>query len=159
MEAALSPSRVSTDYAPLVEHLLLVKPVEQTCFVEDIQGDIPEFVRGTFSLNGPSVFAREIFRYRHWLDGDGMVSSLRFENGSARFSSRFVRTTKFVEETKAGRPVFRAFGTCFPQDRLRLGIGLESPANVSVYRYGNSLLAFGEQGLPWELDPVTLATR
>jgi len=158
METALSP-RISTDHAPLVENLLLVEPAEQTCLVEDIEGDIPEFVRGTYYLNGPAGFARPNFNYSHWLDGDGMVSSLRFDDGSVRFVSRFVRTTKFVEETTAGRPVFRTFGTCFPQDRLRLGIGLESPANVSVYRYGNSLLAFGEQGLPWELDPVTLDTR
>jgi len=30
---------------------------------------------------------------------------------------------------------------------------------VSVYPYQDSVLAFGEQGLPWELDPVTLETR
>jgi all-trans-8'-apo-beta-carotenal 15,15'-oxygenase len=28
-----------------------------------------------------------------------------------------------------------------------------------VYPYSGTLLAFGEQGLPWELDPVTLETR
>jgi carotenoid cleavage dioxygenase-like enzyme len=28
-----------------------------------------------------------------------------------------------------------------------------------VYPYGGTLLAFGEQGLPWELDPATLETR
>src|SRR5256886_3678447 len=37
-------------------------------------------------------------------------------------------------------------------------LALESPVNVSVYPYRNSVLAFGEQGLPWELDPVTLET-
>jgi carotenoid cleavage dioxygenase-like enzyme len=36
---------------------------------------------------------------------------------------------------------------------------LESPVNVSVYPYHKSLLAFGEQGLPYELDPLTLETR
>jgi carotenoid cleavage dioxygenase-like enzyme len=36
---------------------------------------------------------------------------------------------------------------------------LESPANVSVYPYRGTLLAFGEQGLPIELDPLTLETR
>ncbi len=154
MEAGLK-----ADCAPFLENALLMKPVEQTCLVEDIEGDIPDFVRGRYYLNGPTGFERPSFRYRHWLDGDGMVSCLRFEDDHLFFINRLVRTTKFVEETKAGGPVFRTFGTRFPHDRLRLGIGLESTANVSVYRYGNSLLAFGEQGLPWELDPATLETR
>ncbi len=42
---------------------------------------------------------------------------------------------------------------------MKRRIGLESPVNVSVYPYRNSLLAFGEQGLPWELDPISLETR
>jgi all-trans-8'-apo-beta-carotenal 15,15'-oxygenase len=35
---------------------------------------------------------------------------------------------------------------------------LEPPSNVSVYRVGHRLLAFGEQTLPLELDPATLET-
>jgi carotenoid cleavage dioxygenase-like enzyme len=31
--------------------------------------------------------------------------------------------------------------------------------NVSLYPFAGTLLAFGEQGLPWELDPETLETR
>src|SRR5262249_51857152 len=30
--------------------------------------------------------------------------------------------------------------------------------NVSIYPFAGRLLAFGEQGLPWELDPETLET-
>jgi carotenoid cleavage dioxygenase len=36
---------------------------------------------------------------------------------------------------------------------------LEPPVNVSVYPFAGSVLAFGEQTLPYELDPVTLETR
>jgi carotenoid cleavage dioxygenase-like enzyme len=39
------------------------------------------------------------------------------------------------------------------------GIALESPINVSVVPHAGTLLAFGEQGLPWALDPLTLETR
>jgi all-trans-8'-apo-beta-carotenal 15,15'-oxygenase len=147
------------DYAPLIEHAFSFTPCEHSYVVEDIEGEVPEFVRGTYYLNGPARFARAGFDYRHWLDGDGMVCALRFENGGVRFTNRFVRSTKFVAEEEAGRPVFRTFGTAFKTDRLKRGIALESPVNVSVYPYQNSLLAFGEQGLPWELDPATLETR
>jgi carotenoid cleavage dioxygenase-like enzyme len=36
---------------------------------------------------------------------------------------------------------------------------LESPVNVSIYPYAGTLLAFGEQGRPVELDALTLETR
>jgi all-trans-8'-apo-beta-carotenal 15,15'-oxygenase len=147
------------DHAPLIERLFAEEPREQTVFVEEIEGEVPEFIRGTYYMNGPARFRRGGFNYRHWLDGDGMVCALRFENGRAHFTSRWVRSAKLNAEEEAGRPVFRAFGTGFAGDRLKRGLMLESPVNVSVYPYAGTLLAFGEQGLPWELDPVTLATR
>jgi all-trans-8'-apo-beta-carotenal 15,15'-oxygenase len=97
--------------------------------------------------------------YRHWLDGDGMVCALRFEHKRVCFTNRFVRSHKFVAEEEAGQPIFRTFGTAFASDQIKRGTALASPVNVSVYPYGGTLLAFGEQGLPWELDPMTLETR
>jgi len=147
------------DYAPLIERAFSFTPCENSYVVEDIEGEVPEFVRGRYYLNGPARFSRGGFRYNHWLDGDGMVCSLHFAEGNIRFTNRFVRSTKFVAEEAAGHPIFRTFGTSFKADQLKRNIGLESPVNVSVYPYRNSLLAFGEQGLPCELDPVTLETR
>jgi carotenoid cleavage dioxygenase-like enzyme len=71
---------------------------------------------------------------------------------------RFVRGRKWQEEEAAAGALFRAFGTSFAGDRLLRGVGLESPVNVSVHPFGERLLAFGEQGLPWRLDPATLET-
>ena len=147
------------DFAPLIERAFSITPCEQSYVVENIEGEVPEFIRGTYYLNGPARFSRGDLRYNHWLDGDGMVCSLRFADENIRFTNRFVRSAKFVAEEAAGRPIFRTFGTRFKTDRLKRNIALESPVNVSVYRYQNTLLAFGEQGLPWELDPVTLETR
>jgi all-trans-8'-apo-beta-carotenal 15,15'-oxygenase len=146
------------DHAPLLERAFSLEPREQSYTVEEIDGEIPAFIRGTHYLNGPARFSRGELNYRHWLDGDGMVCALRFDNESVRFTNRFVRSAKFVAEEEAGRPIFRTFGTSFETDRLKRRIAIESPVNVSVYPYQKSLLAFGEQGLPWELDPVTLET-
>jgi carotenoid cleavage dioxygenase-like enzyme len=147
------------DHAPLIERLFAEPPREQSCFIEEIEGEIPDFLRGTYYLNGPARFRRGGFKYRHWLDGDGMVCALRFESGRAHFTNRWVRSVKLRVEEEAGRPIFRAFGGAFAGDRLKRGFMLESPVNVSVYPFAGALLAFGEQGLPWELDPVTLETR
>jgi len=148
----------SVDFAPGLDTIFDLQLTEDNYRIEDVEGDIPAFVEGSYFLNGPAKFSRGGFKYRHWLDGDGMVCSLRFSNGEVWLTNRFVRTNKFSAEQKAGRPIFRTFGTAFPGDSLNHGMALESPANVSVYPFHGKLLAFGEQALPWELDPLTLQT-
>jgi carotenoid cleavage dioxygenase-like enzyme len=147
------------DFAPGIEKAFALRCEEHSYEIEHIEGQVPWFIRGTYYANGPACFSRGHFNYRHWLDGDGMVCALNFENGAVHFTNRFVRSTKFVAEQEANRPIYRTFGTKFEGDQLKRGIALASPVNVSVYPCGESLLAFGEQGLPWELDPVSLATR
>jgi carotenoid cleavage dioxygenase-like enzyme len=148
------------DFAPGIEHAFPSGFDEQDCVLESSGQRIPDFVRGTYYLNGPAHFQSGDFSWRHWLDGDGMVSALHFRKNSIRLRSRYVRSRKFAEERSAGRPLFRAFGSSFPESQLnRASNGLESPVNVSIYPFGGRLLAFGEQGLPWELDPQTLETR
>jgi carotenoid cleavage dioxygenase-like enzyme len=148
-----------TDHAPGLERAFSFIPDERSAESLRLEGEIPSFLRGTYYLNGPARFARGDVRYRHWLDGDGLVCALRFEDGGAFLTARFVRSTKLAAEEAAGRALYRTFGTAFPGDRLVRGIALESPVNVSVYPWNGTLLAFGEQGIPWELDPDTLETR
>jgi all-trans-8'-apo-beta-carotenal 15,15'-oxygenase len=158
----LAEDRTVTDFAPGLERLFERLPEEASYAVPAaaIEGAVPDFVRGTYYVNGPGRFARGEVRYRHWLDGDGMVCALTFDGaGGARFANRFVRCAKWCDEEAAGRALYRTFGTAFEGDRLVHGIALASPVNVSIYPWAGRLLAYGEQGLPWELDPVTLETR
>ena len=147
------------DHAPGLESAFDLDLVEESYLIEVIAGRVPDYLRGTYYVNGPALFDRGGQRYRHWLDADGMVCALRFDGAGVTFTNRFVRSTKFTAEEEAGRPLYRAFGTAFEDDRLLHGVALQSPVNVSVYSAFGTLLAFGEQGLPWELDPVTLETR
>ncbi|MES1240647.1 MAG: carotenoid oxygenase family protein [Acidobacteriota bacterium] len=150
----------AADHAPGLDAAFARTPEERSGPVLGIEGEIPRFLRGTYYLNGPARFERHGLRYGHWLDGDGMVCALRFGEDGVSLTSRFVRGNKWRAEEEAGSALFRAFGTAFPGDRLgRGGVTLESPLNVSIYPYGGTLLALGEQGLPWELDPETLETR
>ena len=151
-------AETAVDFAPGLKKAFSFVPRERFGPVA-VEGDVPAFLRGTYYLNGPARFERGSIRYRHWLDGDGMVCALTFAEGTARFACRFVRSGKWTAEEEAGEALFRTFGTAFPGDRLVRGIALESPVNVSVYPWAGRLLALGEQGLPWELDPVTLETR
>jgi all-trans-8'-apo-beta-carotenal 15,15'-oxygenase len=147
------------DYAPGTEQIFDLPRQEGTVELVPELGTLPDWLAGTWYGNGPALFRRGEMRYRHWLDGDGQVAALRFAEGRATLTRRFVHSTKFVEEEEAGRFLYRGFGTSFEGDRLKRGIGLESPVNVSAVPWNGTLLAFGEQGLPWELDPETLETR
>ena len=147
------------DLAPLLERCFLFDAVETSYALEGISGYLPDWLRGSYYVNGPARFERGGFRYKHWLDGDGMVCALRFDQAKVEFTSRFVGTHKLEQEQKAGRPLFRSFGTSFRGDQLRRGLMLEPPANVSVYAFAGRELAFGEQTLPYSLDPISLETQ
>jgi all-trans-8'-apo-beta-carotenal 15,15'-oxygenase len=147
------------DFAPGIEAAFPTKFEELDRTLDCAEGRVPEFVRGVYYLNGPGRFRVGELSYRHWLDGDGMVTKLRFDAKGVHLKNRYIVSTKFVNEQEAGKPIYRTFGTSFTDSRLnRVNNGLESPVNVSVYRFGDRLLAFGEQGLPWELHPETLTT-
>ena len=149
----------AVDHAPGLERAFAFLPREGSYAIRRVEGKVPAFLRGTYLLNGPARFERGGLRYRHWLDGDGMVCALRFGADEIRFTNRFVRSAKWSAEEEAGRPLFRTFGTGFAGDQLLRGVALASPVNVSVFPWQGTLLAFGEQGRPWELDPETLETR
>ncbi len=119
---------------------------------------VPAFLRGTLYLNGPARFTVGATARRHWLDGDGLVRALHFGEEVLEYRAAYVGTRRFTEETAAGRGRYRSFGWTEPGDQLRGKVLLETPANVSVYPFAGKLLAFGEQALPWLLDPVSLET-
>ncbi len=152
-------TEIVTDAAPLLERCFLFEATEDSRPVSGITGEIPKWFRGSYYVNGPARFERAGQRVNHWLDGDGMVCSLRFSDDGVIFTNRFVQTPKLRDEDAAGKFLYRGFGTSFSGDRLRRKLMLEPPVNVSVYPWAGRLLAFGEQCLPIELDPITLETR
>jgi all-trans-8'-apo-beta-carotenal 15,15'-oxygenase len=149
----------ATDYAPLLERCFFFDAIEASYPISGLTGRLPAWLRGVYYVNGPARFERVGARCRNWLDGDGMVCSLRFGPDGVHYTSRFVETPKLRAEQTEGRFVYRSFGTAFAGDRLRRNVMLEPPVNVAVFPYAGKLLAFGEQTLPFELDPVTLETR
>ena len=55
------------------------------------RGNIPQELCGTFYRNGPGRFERNGQRVHHPFDGDGMITSIRFKNGEATLSNKFVQ--------------------------------------------------------------------
>jgi all-trans-8'-apo-beta-carotenal 15,15'-oxygenase len=126
-----------------------------------VEGSIPPQLRGTFFRIGPGLFDRGGLRRRTILDGDGMVQSFTFHDKGVYYRSRFVRTKRYVEEEVAGRFLYPTWGTQAPGGLFAnfwKGGEVTSQASVTVYQVSGRLYAFDEGSLPYQLDPVTLAT-
>jgi all-trans-8'-apo-beta-carotenal 15,15'-oxygenase len=126
------------------------------------RGTLPPELQGTLYRNGPGRLERGGRWVHHPFDGDGMVTALRFEAGTARLTNRFVRTQGWLEEEAAGRMLYRGvFGTQKPGGPLAnlFDLRLKNIANTHVVRLGDQLLALWEASSPHALDPDTLETK
>lgn len=143
------------------------RPLEQELSyqIAEIEGEVPRELRGTLFRNGPG--RNQIGRnqmsgnwFPHWFDGDGMITSLRFDEAGIHFRNRFVATANYRDETRARRILNRGFGKMRPGGVL--ANALRQPGNVSntsVVVERGRLLSLWEGGPPYELDPDTLETR
>jgi len=126
------------------------------------RGTLPPELQGTLYRNGPGRLERGGRWVHHPFDGDGMVTALRFEAGTAHLTNRFVRTQGWLEEETAGRMLYRGvFGTQKPGGPLAnvFDLRLKNIANTHVVRLGDQLLALWEASSPHALDPDTLETK
>ncbi len=128
-------------------------------WIDDVEGQVPANLSGTFFRNGPGRQRIGETRYGHWFDGDGMVCAFTFANGRVHFRNRYVRTPKYVDETEAQAVRYRGFGTQLPGGLRANFLKLPAnPANTNTVYHGEHLLALNEGGKPWALDPATLQT-
>lgn len=134
---------------------------EEHDYEAQVEGKLPEGLRGTLYRNGPGLFDRGGLRKRALFDGDGMVQEFRFHPGGVRYRNRFVRTPKFAAEEKAGRFLYPTWSTQAPGGVWSNFWGannIKNQAGVTVFLRNGRLYAFDDTGLPFELDPNTLAT-
>lgn len=125
-----------------------------------IEGSLPSTMRGVLFRNGPGRFERAGVTYGHIFDGDGLLLRFAFEGDRVMYRSRFVRTHEYIEEEKAGRILYRNFGTNIPGGAWKnvFDLKFKNAANTSVAYHSGKLLALWEGGLPYEVDPETLYT-
>src|SRR6266436_3537370 len=85
------------DFAPGIDAVFPHEFPECDCAVETSGYPLPDFLHGTYYLNGPARFGFKDLAYGHWLDGDGMVCALRLQKNAISLKGRYVRSRKFME--------------------------------------------------------------
>lgn len=126
--------------------------------VRDMEGCIPDALRGVLYRIGPGRFEVGSHPIEHIFDGDGMVSRFDITSTGVRFRNRYVRTRSFERSSKTATPP-RGFGTQRPGGALANALRFpENMANTNVLVHGESLYALWEGGRPHRLDAETLAT-
>jgi all-trans-8'-apo-beta-carotenal 15,15'-oxygenase len=132
--------------------------VERSYEVE-VEGMVPTALRGTLFRNGPGINRINGQWLAHWFDGDGMLSSIRFDGGRVHYQNRYVMTRKHVDETKAGEILYRGFGTMKPGGILANALRRpENASNTSVVYHAGKLLTLWEGGPAYRINPANLST-
>lgn len=120
-----------------------------------IEGEVPRDLHGAYVRNGPNPRFEQPGRY-HWFDGDGMLHAVRFGEGTATYTNRYVHTADFARETEADAALFRGL----------MESSLDNPAgrykdtgNTDVLVHNGELLTLHYMGASaWRVDPITLET-
>jgi all-trans-8'-apo-beta-carotenal 15,15'-oxygenase len=160
-QLAAPPRRPSLSLLELLAKDFRTVADEVTAPIEITEGSVPIDLRGSLYRNTPGRLDRGGQPYGHLLDGDGMIMRFTFSHEGINYQNRFVRTHEFVAEERAGRILYRNFGTKLPGGIRKNILGVakfKNAANTSVVWHGGRLLALWEGGTPWEIHPETLAT-
>lgn len=124
----------------------------------EVEGELPAQLSGSYYRCGPDPRFPPRLGDDINLNGDGMVSLMRFDAGHVDFRSRYVRTEKFRLESAARKALFGAYRNPYTDDPSVAGRD-RTTANTNVVYHAGRLFAVKEDGLPHELDPDTLETR
>lgn len=125
-----------------------------------IAGKIPEGLRGTLYRNGPARLERGGQKVGHWFDGDGAILGVKFSDNGATGVYRYVQTSGYLEESKAGKYLYGNYGMTAPGPFWNKWIRpVKNAANTSVLALPDKLLALWEGGKPHALDLETLQTQ
>lgn len=131
--------------------------IEAAIYDLEIDGELPHELNGMFYRCGPDPRFAPIHGDDININGDGMVTMFRFQNGHVDFLSRYVHTEKYALETAARRALFGVYRNPYTDDPSVAGKD-RTTANTNIVYHAGHLFALKEDGLPHELDPFTLET-
>lgn len=123
----------------------------------EVLGDIPTAIDGTYynvSMDHqyPPKFYDDIL-----FNGDGCVAAFRISKGHCDWRRKFVRTDRYLLESKARKSLFGRYRNPYTDDAEVQGV-VRTAANTNVVFWRGVILACKEDGPPYAVDPDTLNT-
>lgn len=132
---------------------------EADVFECEVEGEIPEVLRnGAYYRTGgdrlfPSLEEDII------LNGDGMFSMFKFEDGHVSYRSRYVKTDRLKAEMAARRRLYGKYRNKYTDDDSVSNLpNRDNTGNTYAFAHHGALYALREDSLPYRLDPDTLET-
>ncbi|XP_057676668.1 carotenoid-cleaving dioxygenase, mitochondrial-like [Corythoichthys intestinalis] len=134
----------------------------------EIQGTIPLWINGSLLRNGPGKFEFGDTHYNHWFDGMAMLHKFKVEKGQVTYTSRFLRSDAFKENSERDRIMVCEFGTIAMPDpcknifqRFFSYFEMIKPTdngNVNFVKYKGDYYVSTETNLIHKVNPESLET-
>lgn len=117
-----------------------------------VEGRVPTDLKGTLYRAGPASSGRFGKPYVHMFEGDGAIAAVRFADRKVTGAARFLRSSGYLEEEQAGKPLYQSAAT--PVERFkRFAQGKQkNTGNTSVVAWNGSLYALMEAAPPLAFD-------
>ncbi|MEE2691651.1 MAG: carotenoid oxygenase family protein [Pseudomonadota bacterium] len=156
MNQHVRPERSLNDMNPYLHGLYAPVREETTAERLPVIGEIPKDLYGAYFRNGPNPMTPPKGMH-HWFDGDGMIHGIWFENGTARYANRYVRTADFEAERQGAEVMPGIFSPARPVEGR--STVYKDTANTDLVFHGGRLLALWYiSGQPVAVDAATLET-
>ncbi|MDP3737671.1 MAG: carotenoid oxygenase family protein [Hyphomonadaceae bacterium] len=123
----------------------------------EVIGAIPRELNGSYYRAGPDsqypTLDRDII-----INGEGMVSLFRFEDGHVDFRCRYVKTERYKAQDAARRRLYGKYRNPYTDDPAAPRLDRDNTANTYAHYHHGRLFALREDSHPTEMDPDTLET-
>jgi carotenoid cleavage dioxygenase len=131
---------------------------EAEVFECEVEGEIPRELEGAYYRTGgdrqfPSLEGDII------LNGDGIASMFRFEDGHVSFRTRYVETERLKAERAARRRLYGHYRNKYTDDESVSNLPQrDNTGNTYAFNHHGELFMLREDSRPYRLDPETLET-
>lgn len=128
----------------------------------EIIGTVPDDLDGAFVRLGGEWLYPPRYPDDAILMPEGYISAFYFGGGRVSYKGRWVRTRRFEANFAAGRQLFGRYRNPYTHDPSVAFLDdptWGSPVNTAPVAHAGRLFALKEDGLPYAIDPATLATQ
>jgi len=124
----------------------------------EVIGAIPPELNGSYYRAGPDsqypTLEGDVI-----INGEGMVSMFRFEDGHVDFRCRYVKTERYKAQDAARRRLYGKYRNPHTDDPAAPQKDRDNTGNTYAHYHHGRLFALREDSRPHEIDPDTLETR